>query len=148
MYFELSIDIDTTPDVVFNFLREKDLHQQNSGSPVLLLQKTTPEPVGVGTGYREVVRMLPFVKGEILSRVTRYDPPAYLEEDFCGAGMTGHLAYRILTVNHLTRLIQQQRFLFIWPLWLLYPLIRIVLGKRLHARLKAIKRFLESDISG
>ncbi|MDW7657297.1 MAG: SRPBCC family protein [Bacillota bacterium] len=144
MYFELSIDINASPDVVFAFLRDKDLHQQERGSPVLLLQKTTTEPVGVGTRYREVVRMLPFVKGEILSRITHYDPPDCLEEDFAGAGMTGHLTYRILVDNDLTRLIQQQRFQFIWPLRLLSPLIRLTLGRRLQARLEDIKRFLES----
>lgn len=143
MYFELSIDIDTPPDIVFAFLRDKDLHPQKSGSPVLLLQKTTPEPAGVGTGYREVVRMLPFVQGEILSRVTRFDPPGCLEEDFSGAGMTGHLTYRILANNRGTRLIQQQSFQFIWPIRVLTPLIRTVLGRRLHLRLREIKSVLE-----
>ena len=143
MNFELSIDIDTPPNIVFAFLRDKDLHPQKSGSPVLLLQKTTPEPVGVGTGYREVVRMLPFVQGEILSRVTHFDPFGCLEEDFYGAGMTGHLTYRILANNRGTHLIQQQNFQFIWPIRALTPLIRVVLGRRLRARLREIKRVLE-----
>jgi len=128
-------------------LRDKDLYPQKSGSPVLLLQKTTPEPVGVGTGYREVVRMLPFVQGEILSRITHFAPPGCLEEDFSGAGMTGHLTYRILADNRGTRLIQQQDFQFNWPFRVLTPLIRAVLGRRLHARLREIKSVLEGEFS-
>ncbi|MBN2558570.1 MAG: SRPBCC family protein [Clostridia bacterium] len=145
MYIELSIDIDAPPDIVFAFLRDKDLHPQKSGSPVLLLQKTTPGPAGAGTGYREVVRIMPFIKGEILSRVTHFDPPGCLGEDFSSSCMTGHLMYRILADNRGSILIQRQSFKFIWPIRALTPLIRFLLGRRLKARLKMIKCFLEGE---
>ena len=48
---------------------------------------TTNGLPAVGTRYREVVQMLPFVRGEILSEITRYEPPSHLEERFWGAGM-------------------------------------------------------------
>ena len=99
MYFELSIWINRPPADVFAFLRDKDLYPQEPGSPVLVLEKTTPEPAGVGTRYREVVQMLPCYHGEILSEITRFKPNEYLEEDFRGAGMHGHLAYEFLPEN-------------------------------------------------
>jgi hypothetical protein len=40
--------------------------------------------------------MLPFYRGEMLSEITRFEPNEYLEEDFRGAGMYGHLAYQFL----------------------------------------------------
>ncbi len=55
-----------------------------------------PGPPCVGTCYREVVQMLPFYRGEMLSEITRFEPNEYLEEDFRGAGMYGHLAYQFL----------------------------------------------------
>ena len=74
MYFELSILIRRSPSDVFAFLRDKDQYPQEDDSPVLILEKTTVGPVGVGTRYREVVQMLPFVRGEILSGITRNEP--------------------------------------------------------------------------
>jgi len=85
MRFELSIWIDRPPADVFAFLRDKDQYPQEVDSPVLTLDKTTPGPPGVGTGYREVVRMLPFYRGVIRSRITRFEPGVHLEEDFRGA---------------------------------------------------------------
>ncbi len=64
MNFELSIVIKRPPTAVFDFLRDKDKFQQPAGSPVLALEQTTPGPAAVGTRYREVVQMLPFIRGE------------------------------------------------------------------------------------
>ena len=72
---------------MFAFLRDKDQHATKPGSPVLVLEKITPGPVGVGTCYREVVQMLPGVRGEILSEITHFEQDVCLEEDFAGAGM-------------------------------------------------------------
>jgi uncharacterized protein YndB with AHSA1/START domain len=52
VYFELSIYIERPPADVFRFLRDKDKHPQEEGSPVLLLDKTTPGDPGVGSCYR------------------------------------------------------------------------------------------------
>ena len=109
MYFELSITIRRPPYDVFAFLRDKDKYPQKPGSPVLLLEQTTPGPAGVGTRYREVVQMLPFVRGEILSEVTCFVPGEALEEDYQGAGMIGHLAYQFLPEGDGTRLIQREK---------------------------------------
>lgn len=82
MYLKLSITINRHQQDVFLFLRDKDKYKQKKDSLVLILEKTTEGPVCVGTKYREVVQMLPFCRGEIISVITRYEPPVYLEEDF------------------------------------------------------------------
>jgi hypothetical protein len=145
MDFELAITIDRAPAEVFAFLRDKDRHTQEADSPVLLLEKTTPGPAGAGTRYREVVQMLPFFRGEILSEITRFEPDGVLEEDFAGAGMEGHLAYRFLPADGGTQLIQRETLHLTGPLRLLAPLVERMLARRLLQRLEAIKQLLESD---
>ena len=144
MYFELSIAIDRAPSDVFAFLRDKDKYPQEDGSPVLILEKTTPGPPGVGARYREVVQMLPFVKGEILSEITRFEPGEFLEEDFQGAGMEGHLAYQFLAEGGGTKLIQRETLFWRGLLKVLAPIIRLALSRRLRERLEGIKTVLES----
>jgi uncharacterized protein YndB with AHSA1/START domain len=144
MYFELSITIRRPPCEVFAFLRDKDKYPQEPGSPVLVLEQTTPGPVGVGTRYREVVQMLPFARGEILSEVTCFVPGESLEEDFEGAGMVGHLAYQFLPERDGTRLIQRERVSVQGFLKVLEPVMERMLARQLRKRLEAIKAILES----
>ncbi len=108
MYFELSVRIQRPPFDVFRFLRDKDRYPQEPGSPVLVLDKITTGDARVGTRYREVVQMAPLVHGEFLSAITRYEPPHFLEEDFEGAGMRGHLAYELVSDQEGTLLIQRE----------------------------------------
>lgn len=143
MYLELSISINRQPADVFAFLRDKDRYPQEEGSPVLVLEKTTPGPTGVGTCYREVVQMLPFYRGEILSEITRFEPPEYLEEDFRGAGMQGHLAYQFLPEKEGTKLIQRETLDYQGLLRFCEPVIRLMLDRRLRERLEDIKAVLE-----
>jgi hypothetical protein len=145
VYFELSISIKRPPADVFAFLRDKDQYPQEQGSPVLVLEKTTPGPPSVGTCYREVVQMLPFYRGEILSEITRFEPNQHLEEDFRGAGMHGHLAYQFLPEKEGTKLIQHETLHYQGLLRFCEPLIRVILGRQLHERLEDIKADLESN---
>jgi hypothetical protein len=145
VYFELSVLINRPPAHVFTFLRDKDKHPQEEGSPVLLLEKTTPDPPCEGTCYREVVQMLPFYRGEILSEITCFEPNEHLEEDFRGAGMYGHLAYQFLPEKDGTKLIQRETLHYQGLLRLCEPVIRVILDRRLHERLEDIKAYLEGD---
>jgi hypothetical protein len=142
--FNLSIWINRPPGEVLAFLRDKDEYPQKPGSPVLALDKLTPGPVRVGTHYREVVRMLPGVRGEIRSVVTRFEPPARLEESFAGAGMAGHLAYEFVPDDGGTLLVQRERLVARGWLAPLSPFIRITLARRLRRRLAEIKAVLEA----
>ena len=144
MYFELSTTIRRPPCDVFAFLRDKDQYPQKPGSPVLVLEQTTPGPAGVGTRYREVVQMLPFVRGEILSKVTCFVPGESLEEDFEGAGMIGHLAYQFLPEGNGTRLIHRETVSALGFLKFFEPVMGRMLSRQLSKRLETIKDILES----
>ncbi|HEY5671876.1 MAG TPA: SRPBCC family protein [Anaerolineales bacterium] len=144
MYFELSITIDRDPREVFAFLRDKDKFPQKPGSPVLVLEQTSPGPPGVGTRYREVVQMLPFYRGELLSVITCFEPGERLEEDFVGAGLRGHLAYRFIGEQGQTILIQQETVEPTGILRVLEPIIKRALLRQLWKRLQGIKQILEA----
>ena len=111
---------------------------------MLVLEQTTPGPAGAGTRYREVVQMLPFVRGEILSVITRFDPGERLDEDFQGAGMKGHLAYRFVPEDGGTRLFQEETVEPRGLLRVAAPVMQQALARQLRTRLEAIKQFLES----
>jgi hypothetical protein len=143
VYFELTISIHRPPADVFAFLRDKDKYPQVADSPVLVLEQTTSGLPGVGTCYREVVQMLPFYQGEILSTITRFEPNQYLEEDFQGAGMYGHLAYQLIQEQDGTKLIQRETLHYQGLLRLCEPVIRLLLHRRLRERLEDIKAVLE-----
>jgi len=144
MYFDLSISIRRLPEDVFGFLRDKDKYPQDPGSPVLALEQTTPGPAGIGTRYREVVRMLHFIRGEIHSVVTHFEPGRRLEEDFEGAGMVGHLAYRFVPEDGGTRLTQQETVCTRGFARALEPIMKRMLSRQLRKRLETIKAVLES----
>ena len=148
MKFERSISIRCKPEEAFVFLRDKDQFQQEPGSPVLVLEKTTPGPVGLGTCYREVVQMFPLIKGEILSTVQRYEPSRFLEESFRGTGMDGYLAYEFNPVEEGTHLIQLETIQFHGLFGLLSPLMGRMLLKAVEARLEGIKVILEAKSVG
>jgi hypothetical protein len=143
MYFDLSITIDRSPEDVFGFLRDKDKYPQEPGSPVLVLEQLTPGPAGVGTRYREVVQMLPFLRGEIHSVITCFEPGQRLEEDFQGAGMTGHLAYTFVPEDGGTSLTQRETVRMRGALRAFEPLIERMLSRQLRRRLEDIKAILE-----
>lgn len=144
MHFDLSIDIDRPPADCFAFLRDKDKLQQEPGSPVLVLDQTTDGPAGVGTRYREVVQMLPFMRGEILSEITRFEPPRFLEEDFTGPGMRGHLAYEFVPRNGGTTLIQRHTLQMRGLMKLFAGVVRRKFGAKIAERLEGVKGALES----
>jgi hypothetical protein len=144
MYFERQILIECPVERVFGFLRDKHTHTQAPGSPVLLLEKTTPGPVRPGTRFREVVRMLPWFTDEIISKITRFEPPYHLEEEFRASGMRGHLTYEFREHGEGTLVIQRESLHYSGLFRLFEPLIKAVLLPRIEQRLVDIKRLLES----
>jgi uncharacterized protein YndB with AHSA1/START domain len=144
MKFELSVHINRLPDDVFAFLRDKDRFPQEEGSPVLLLEKTTEGPPGIGTRYREIVQMLPWVRGEIVSEIVHYEPGVLLSEEWSGAGMAGDLTYLFVPEGGGTRLIQRETVVPRGWLRLAAPLIRLSLGPALRNRLEGIRQLLDA----
>jgi hypothetical protein len=91
--------------------------------------------------------MLPFYRGEILSEITRFEPNEYLEEDFKGAGMYGHLAYQFLPEGEGTKLIQRETLYYQGLLRFCEPVIRAMLDRQLRERLEGIKADLEAGFT-
>jgi len=144
MLVKFKIQINKPPSDVFNFLCDKDKYKQQSGSPVLLLEKTTPGPLGVGTCYREVVQMMPFVKGEILSKVTRFEPGRVLEEEWIGGGTKGVLTYFFNPTEEGTALIQHVNLKTLGLLKLFDAIISRTYAKAAQYRLDCLKAVLET----
>ena len=144
MLIKFRIEINRAPSEVFNFLCDKDKYKQQSGSPVLLLKKTTPDPLGVGTCYREVVQMMPFVKGEILSKITRFEPGSVLEEEWVGGGMKGVLTYFFYPTKEGTELIQHVNLETLGLLKLFDAIISRTYAKAAQYRLDCLKAVLET----
>ena len=144
MLVKLKISINKPPSEPFNFLSKKDEFKQPSSSPVLLLEKTTPGPLGVGTCYREVVQMMPFVKRDMLSEVTRFEPFSVLEEKWRGGSMEGTLTYFFNPIPEGTEIVQHVN---IKALGLMKPFDRIIsktYAKAAQYRLECLKSLLET----
>ncbi len=139
-----SIDIRRLPEVVFEFLANIQDVQQSDGSPVLSLELITAGPPGLGSRYREVVQMMPFVKGEILSEITAFEPPHVLEMAWSGPGMTGTDRYELSTIQEGTTLNHTKCTSCPGVLRVMEPIMRIPLLPRLEERLVDIKRLLEN----
>jgi hypothetical protein len=101
-----SIDIQRPPEIVFDFLANIQDVQQSDDSPVLALDLITKAPPRLGSKYREVVQMMPLLRGEIISEITAFDPQRVLEMAWRGPGMTGTDRYELAitqdgtTLNH------------------------------------------------
>jgi len=144
MLVKLKININKPPSEPFNFLCDKDKFKQPSDSPVLLLEKTTPGPIGLGTRYREVVQMMPFIKREMLSEVTKFEPSKVLEEKWRGGSMEGILTYFFNPIPEGTELIQHVN---IKALGLLKPFDKMIsktYAKAAQYRLECLKSLLET----
>jgi hypothetical protein len=141
--FRSSINVRRHPEAVFQFLANVDRGQQAGGSPVLALDRTTPEPPGLGSKYRQVVRMLPFYKGEFVSEITAFEPPRLLEMVWTGPAITGRDRYELVEIQDGTKLVHQKWTSGRGLLRVTEPCVRRALLPRLEERLGAIKRALE-----
>lgn len=138
-----SIDIHRPPEVVFEFLANIQDVQQSDDSPVLALDLVTEGPPRVGSRYREVVQMMPLIKGEIISEITAFDHPRVLEMAWSGPGMTGTDRYELATIQDGTTLNHKKCVSFPGALRVMEPIMRIPLIPRLEERLVEIKHHLE-----
>jgi hypothetical protein len=122
-----------------------DQHAGREGSVVPAYDKVAAGPTGVGTRYREVVRLLPLVTGKILSEITRYEPGHCLGYRFSGLGMNGDLVYDFKATGEGTLVWQRQSLRPRGLLALFSAPIRAAFTKAAGRRLRGIKELLESD---
>jgi len=147
MDFEFVAVIDCPLADVFALFRDIDQYNDPEGSPVPILDKITDGPVGVGTRYREVVRMMPGVTMTILSEVTDYEPERYLASDWHSNVMEGHLAYAFEPVERGTRVVQKMSLNPKRILRVFSPLIKVLFSRAAGRRLEEIKALLEARVS-
>lgn len=140
-----SIAIHRPPEIVFDFLANIQDVQQAEGSPVLALDLITAGPPRLGSRYREVVKMAPFFKGEILSEITAFEPPRVLKMTWQGPGMAGFDRYELEAVQDGTTLNHKKCTSCIGILRIIEPLMRRPLIPRLEQRLVDIKHLLEES---
>jgi hypothetical protein len=141
--FEFTEWIDRPPHEVYGFLRDIEYHAGREGSVVPVYDKITAGPVGVGSRYREVVRVLPFVRWEVTSEITDLEPGQKLAYLFSGVGMRGRLVYEFATEGSGTRVTQRQVLNPQGALKLCSPLIRPLFSVAGARRLRHIKGVLE-----
>jgi hypothetical protein len=130
---------------VFAFFRDIDQHPRRADSIVPVYDRITTGPTGVGTRYREVIRLLPSRTGEMLSEITCYEPEHRLGYRFCGLGMEGNLVYDFEATPEGTLVIQKQSLCPLGLLALLRVPIRAAFSRMAGRRLQDIKRLLESN---
>lgn len=141
-----SVNIGRPPEVVFQFFANVHLVPQAKDSPVLALEMTTPGPPGLGSRYREVVRMLPFYNGEFLSEVVAFEPSLLLEEVWTGPAMAGRDRYELTEIPEGTKLVHHKWVSCPGLLRIMEPFMRKPLFARLEERLEDIKRGLEEGL--
>lgn len=153
MEFEFTAVICCPPADVFALFRDVDQYNEHEGSPVPVLDKITEGPVGVGTRYREVVRMIPGIRMmrgvtmTIFSEVTGYEPERYLALEWRSNVMEGHLAYTFEPVAGGTRVIQKMSLKPKGVLRVFSPLITAMFSRTAGQRLEGIKALLERKVS-
>ena len=143
MDFTFTAVIRCPPAQVFALFRDIDRYNEHEGSPVPVLDKTTDGPVGVGTRYREVVKIAPLVTMTILSEITRYELEQHLASRWWSNVMEGHLAYDFAAVDGETHVVQRMSLYPRGVLRLFSPLIRTMFARAASRRLVEIKALLE-----
>ncbi len=143
MQYDISVTIRRPRDSIFAVLADVQDYIHRPGSPIPEMEKIPPGETEVGTRWREVVRLLPFVTMTMWSTVTALDPGRRLEESFRGPAMTGHIVYSLEPTDAGTVLRQRETLTPHGLLRLLAGPMDRMLRPRLAARLEAIKALLE-----
>lgn len=149
MLFRVETDIAASPERVFEFLRDLDQQPRDPSSVVPVLEKTSVGPCGVGSTFREEVRVLPRRTAEIRSEITRFDPPRCLDYRFTWrlgrARLDGALHYAISAgPAGGTHILQEQSLEPRGALRFLSPWIKRSFAARIRDRLDDIKHEIEA----
>lgn len=144
MDFEFTAVIHCPLANVFELFRDVDQYNEHEGSPVPVLDKITDGPVRVGTRYREVVKMLPFVTMTILSEITHYESERRLASRWWSNVMEGRLAYEFEPAYGGVRVVQKMSLNPKGMLRVFSPLIKVMFSRAAAQRLAWIKAFLET----
>lgn len=145
MEINVSIEINRPMSEVYAFISDMENHAQEEDSSVLRVDKITHGPVDVGTKYREVVQMFPFLQVDMSSEVTGYEPHEFIEFAWKGGGMEGIFTYYVESQNDGARLRLHETITPRGIMALFEPVIKRMFQNTLEKRLDGIKRVLESS---
>jgi hypothetical protein len=144
MDYDLSVTIRRSPEVVYAALADIQRYI-DPGSPVPVMEKIPAGPTTVGTRWREVIRLGPFLAMTMWSQVTAIEPDRRLEERFRGPWITGRLVYSIEPDEAGCVLRQRQTITPHGPLRLVAGPMDRMFRTRVTARLESIRAGLERD---
>lgn len=146
MEFDESVPIRRPPSEVFAMLSDVQRWALHSGSPILAMDKLPPGPTEVGTRWREVVRLGPWMRMTIWSEVTAMESGEMLAEHFWGGNMVGELVYTVRPQNGHTVLRQRESMVAVGWLRPFGWVVGQLLKPRLHRRLLEIRDELEGGL--
>lgn len=142
--FDESVLILDAPGEVYAVLADVQDWALGTGSPVKAMDKIPPGPTRVGTRWREVVRIGPWLSMTMWSEVTEVVPDRLLAMRFWGASMEGDLTYTITAQEGDTVLRQQETMYAVGWLRPFDGLLGHLLRRRLARRLDDIADLLSS----
>ncbi len=146
MEFDLSVPIRGDANAVFALLADVQRYATGPGSAVRSMTKTPSGRTGVGTRWREVVRIGPGARLTMHSEVTECVPGRRLAMRFHGGGMAGSLRYTITDAGGgNVRLRQEETLELRGPLRPLRGVVRRMLEPRLRRRLVEIRDLVETS---
>jgi hypothetical protein len=142
---DISVTINRPPAIVYAVLADIQLYIHAPGSPVPEMEKIPAGETAVGTRWREVIRLAPFVRMTIWSEVTALEVDRRLEERFRGPGFAGTLIYMIERGGDGCVLRQRQTITPRGPLRFMAGMMARMFRPRVTARLEAIRDGIEGD---
>ncbi len=147
MDYDISVDIRRPPEAVYAMLADIQRYIPGPGSPVPEMEKIPPGPTAVGTRWREVVRLAPFLTMTMWTEVAAIEPDRCLESTFHGPWMTGWIRYSIEPSDGGSVLRQQETLTPHGPLRFVAGTMDRMLRPQLVARLESIRDRLDSAAS-
>ncbi len=148
MQYDESVVIARSPSEVFAFLADVQEHAVGPGSPVAEMEKIPPGPTGVGTRWREVVRLGHRFRMTMWGEVTALVPERLLALRFWGGSMRGTLVYTVRPDDGHAVLRQQESMQTVGWLRPFGWVVGRALLPRLHERLLSIRDQLEAAPAG
>jgi carbon monoxide dehydrogenase subunit G len=145
MEIQHSIHIDRPRSEIFKFLSDMRNHPQEKDSKVLLVEKVTGGQIGVGTQFKETVRMFPFLNVNFQNKITRFKPDEQIEITWHGGGMGGILTFEIDLYQGGTLLEVEETINLKGVMKWVAPMIEGNFQKMWEKRLQGIKGALRSS---
>ena len=128
--------------MIFKFMSDMRNHPQEEGSKVLHVEKMTEGEIGLGTRFREVVQMFPFLHTNFFNQITRFEPDKQIEITWRGGGMEGVLRFHFDSFQESTILKVEETIHLKGVMTLVAPMIEKNFREMWQRRLQGIEQLL------